>query len=567
VDSPAAAHPEIRIPLDPLPIDNGSPVRVRWSDDGSRLVIGSTVDLGPGAFWHVHGMDFSLAAGLAGVLWLAVLARRIRRRPQVPGRTYCRRCNYDVGDVAPGNPCPECGLEPGGRAARMPGRTRTMQAVRAWPWVLAAMAMAAAGLGHFVSRANGPSVAMRTDTWPVAGLDRGPGAWPLWRPLPYKPAIGWRMDVWRVPPAGTPWADAPEWSVLEERPWVFTVFTLAPDGTRAAWLRVGAGSAPSVLRVADFASRSSHEVVLNAAASGSFRIQGWTDGSRRLTVTFDTITGVPGPDGTSLVDSVVRAQVLSVDCRAGAHDPVRTVGDVRWNEPIDRPNTLAHRMLVAAVGDVPDGGPASWALAAVAKDAMSIGRLDAVDHCVTGRGATVTELGTRACPDGGRGRGQRDTHLWNDRFWRDFTPSITADGVFVATTSLSLRLEDGACVPSTVVPLLSLDAEESIAPPHEAMLYESVPAGEEDQWVRLRGRLGGFGPLVAGLGGKAGTSITEPLPHGFLETPTASRDGRLVAMALAPAPAVTAPGVPPAYNRAGTRYAVWVWRLPDVPRK
>ena len=31
--------------------------------------------------------------------------------------------------------------------------------------------------------------------------------------------------------------------------------------------------------------------------------------------------------------------------------------------------------------------------------------------------------------------------------------------------------------------------------------------------------------------------------------------------------AVTAPGVPPAYNRAGTRYEVWVWRLPDAPRK
>ena len=562
MESPAAAHPEIRIPLDPLPNDNASPVRIRWSEDGNRLVIGSTVDLGPGAFWHVHGMDFSLAAGLAGVLWLAVLARRILKRPQVPGRTYCRRCNYDVGDVAPGNPCPECGLEPGGRTARIPGRTRTMQAVRAWPWVLAAMAMAAAGLGHFVSRANGPSVAMRTDTWPVAGLDRVSGAWPLWRPLPYQPAIGWRMDVWRVPPAGTPWADAPEWSVLEERPWVIPDFTLAPDGTRAAWLRVGAGSTPSVLRVADFASRSSHEVTLSTATSGSFRIQGWTDGSRRLTVTFDTITGVPGPDGTSLVDSVVRARVLSVDCRAGAHDPVHTVGDVRWNEPIDRPKTLVHRMLVAAVGDVPDGGPASWALAALAKDAMSIGRLDAVDHCVTGRGATVTDLGTRACPDGRLGRG-----LWDNRFWHDFAPSITADGVFVATTRLSLRLEDGACVPSTVVPLLSLDAMNAIAPPHEAMLQERFPASEGIERTEPRGRIGGFGPLVAGLGGKAGASSAEPWPHGLLESPTASREGNLVAMALAPPPAVTAPGVPPAYNRAGTRYEVWVWRLPDAPRK
>ncbi len=562
VDSPTAAHPEIRIPLDPLPSDNASPVRFRWSDDGSRLVTGSTVDLGPGAFWHVHGMDFSLVAGLAGMLWLAVLARRILRRPQVAGRSYCRRCNYDVGDVALGGACPECGLDLGGRAARMPGRTRTAQAVRAWPWMLAAMAMAAAGFGHFASRANGPSMALRTDTWPVAGLDRVSGAWPLWRPLPYRPDIGWRMDAWRVPPAGTPWADAPEWSVLEERPWVIPDFTLAPDGTRAAWLRLGAASTPSVLRVADLTARSSHEVTLSTATSGSFRIQGWTDRSSRLTVTFDTIAGVPGIDGNTLVDSVVRARVLSVDCRRGATEPVRTVGDVSWNEPIDRPNMLVHRVLVAAVGDAPDGGPASWALAALTKDAMSVGRLDAVDHCVTGRGATITELGTRACPDGGRGRGQ-----WDNRFWHDFTPSITADGVFVATTRLSLRLEDGACVPSTAVPLLSLEAMNVFAPPHETVLQETIPVSEGVERTEPRGRIGGFGPLVAGLGGKAGASITEPLPHGFLETPTASRDGRLVAMALAPPPAVTAPGVPPAYNRAGTRYEVWVWRLPDMPRK
>lgn len=562
VDSPTAAHPEIRIPLDPLPSDNASPVRIRVSDDGSRLVIGSTVDLGPGAFWHVHGMDFSLAAGLSGMLWLAVLARRILRRPQVAGRSYCRRCNYDVGDVALGGACPECGIDLGGRAARMPGRTRTAQAVRAWPWMLAAMAMAAAGFGHFASRANGPSMALRTDTWPVAGLDRVSGAWPLWRPLPYRPTIGWRIDTWRVPPAGTPWADAPEWSVLEERPWVIPDFTLAPDGTRAAWLRLGAASTPSVLRVADLAARSSHEVTLSTATSGSFRIQGWTDRSSRLTVSFDTIAGVPGTDGNALVDSVVRARVLSVDCRPGARDPVRTMGDVTWNEPVDQPNVLAHRVLVAAVGDEPDGGPASWALAALAKDAMSVGRLDAVDHFVTGLGETVTEFGTRACPDGGRGRAKLD-----NRFWRDFAPSITADGMFVATTRLSLRLEDGACVPSTAVPLLSLEAMDVIAPPHEMVLQESIPVSEGVERTEPRGRIGGFGPLVAGFAGKAGATSTEPWPHGIFEPPTASRDGRLVAMALAPPPAVTVRGVPPAYNRAGTRYEVWVWRLPDMPRK
>jgi hypothetical protein len=221
---------------------------------------------------------------------------------------------------------------------------------------------------------------------------------------------------------------------------------------------------------------------------------------------------------------------------------------------------MVHRMLVAAVADTPDGGLASWALAALAKDAMSIGRLDAVDHYVAGRGETVTRFGTRACPDGAVGS-------WGSEFWRDFKPSITADGVFVATTRLSLRLEDGTCVPSAAVPNLRLEAMQAVDPPHEAMLVASVPNGEAVEWAEVRGRLGGFGPLVAGLEGKAEASAMAQWPHGFYDRPSTSRDGRLVAMALAPPPPITTPGVPPRYDRAGTRYQVWVWRLPGAPRK
>jgi hypothetical protein len=560
VETPAAVHPEVRIPLEPLPDDNGIPVLIRWTEDGNRLVIRSPVDLGPGAFWHTHGMDLALAVGLVGVLWLALLARRIVKRPQVAGRAYCGKCNYDVGDVAPGKACPECGAGLDGGADRVRGRARTVQAVRAWPWALAAVAMAAMGIGYFASRANGPSMALRTDTWPVAGLDRVSGAWPLWRPLPYRPSIGSRMDVWRVPAAGTPWAAAPEWSIVEDRPGFDQDFTLAPDGTRAAWLRLDHASTPNVLRVAEFATRSTHEVTLSTSQSGSFRMHGWADRSNRLTVTFATLVGVPGVDGTTLVDSVLRARVLSVDCRPGARDPVRTVGDVTWNEPVGPSNVMVHRMLVAAVADPPDGGPASWAMAALAKDAKSIGRLDAVDHCFAGRGGTVTRFGTRACPDGA-------VDSWGSGFWRDFKPSITADGVFVATTRLSLRLEDGACVPSRAVPILRLEAMQAIDPPHEAMLVALVTNSEGVERAEVRGRLGGFGPLVAGLESKAEALAIRRWPHGFYDRPSTSRDGRLVAMAFAPPPPITAPGVPPRYDQAGTRYEVWVWRLPGAPRK
>lgn len=66
-----------------------------------------------------------VAAVLAVVL--LVLLRRIWRRPQSPGSAYCRRCNYELTNLA-GFVCPECGSDVSGRG-RMRGRRRWPRAM------------------------------------------------------------------------------------------------------------------------------------------------------------------------------------------------------------------------------------------------------------------------------------------------------------------------------------------------------------------------------------------------------------------------------------------------------
>lgn len=517
---PDAPSPEVRIPVAPLPADHARPIQVAWTGDGDHLLVGYPVDRGHGALWHAHGMDAALVAGLAGALWLAWIARRIAARPQVPGRTYCGRCNHDLARLGPGDACPECGAALDARRARRPGRTALGQWLRAWPWALTAAVMAVVGIAHFARNANGPSAAPRADTWPVAGLERTWPRWPIRRPLPYEPTIAWRLDVWRAPPEDASWNRAPEWSVIEDRPSTLPEFTVAPDGSRVAWLRTTVGSPnssrPGALRIADLAMRSVHDIALGATAHGIVRMQGWTTGSGRLTLTLDTMTGVPGERAATFDHAIARVRVLSVDCRPGSRAPVRTLGDVAWKEALAQPDRLVHRTLVAAVGDAPDGAPAPWAVAALAKDANGGPRLDAVDHCFTGVGDAVTSLGTRTCmpdPDGGtQAAGRR---------WRDFEPSITADGVFRATARLSLRMTDGECAEPQPMRSSPVDLRRALAPTH----------------------------------------------HAFY-APELSPDGRWAALALAPAAAAEGPGAVLRQNRAGTRHEVWVWRLPiDQPGK
>lgn len=553
----SAPLPEVRIPVDPLPMNGSRSVQARWSDDGGRLVLGYSVDLGPGPFWHVHGMDFALAAGLAGALWFALLARGIARRPQVAGRTYCARCNYDVSDALASGACPECGANLAPRRASVPGRARRLQAVRAWPRLIVASILAVAGLGHFASRLNGPSTALRTDTWPVAGLDRAVGSWPLWRPLPYVPTVGWRMDAWHVPDEGAPWPGQPEWSVLEERPWVDPAFLVAPDGSRAAWFALGTDSVPHVLKVADFETRSVRGTIVAPSTHGSFRMQGWTDGSTRLTVTVDTLTGVPGADGNATVDSVAKVRVISVDCRHRAMDPVRTVGEASWNQPVRQANVLTHRRLVAAVGDAPGEGSRPWAVAALPENPQRAPEIASIDHFFAGRGGEARSLGTRSCPQPEPG------NSWiNSQLVHLFHPSITDDGVFEATPALSVRLDDGACAPPRdAVTAWSGDFTGAFAAPHEATLRPvdpTDPAGMRPH--RDEVRIGGLAPLVAGYGGSE-PQAGVPWPHGFLDWPSVSADGRFAACALAPPPPPGPPGVFPPTNPSGTRYEVWVWRL------
>ncbi len=83
----------------------------------------------------------AVAFVLAGLL--LVLLRRTWRRPQSPGSAYCRRCNYELTNLA-GSVCPECGSDVSGRG-RMRGRRRWPRAMATALLLLAVIAGYALG--------------------------------------------------------------------------------------------------------------------------------------------------------------------------------------------------------------------------------------------------------------------------------------------------------------------------------------------------------------------------------------------------------------------------------------
>lgn len=61
-----------------------------------------------------YSPDAALVAMAGAAAWLIRSIRRVMRRPQVRGRMYCRKCNYEVRDAGAGV-CPECGSVVGER--------------------------------------------------------------------------------------------------------------------------------------------------------------------------------------------------------------------------------------------------------------------------------------------------------------------------------------------------------------------------------------------------------------------------------------------------------------------
>lgn len=84
--------------------------------------------------------------------------RRTLGRPQQVGRTYCRRCNYDLTDLA-GERCPECGAALSS-ATRMPGRRR-------WPRLALAGAIFLAAAGAYAALVRTVPRLVWPERWPA----------------------------------------------------------------------------------------------------------------------------------------------------------------------------------------------------------------------------------------------------------------------------------------------------------------------------------------------------------------------------------------------------------------
>jgi hypothetical protein len=115
-----------------------------FSPDGNTvycLIDGQSVDLWAAG---LHRWPEMLGGVLALIIvsYLIVLAR-VRKRPQVLGTPYCRRCNYDVSSQPADAKCPECGVS---LTVARPRLGRSFARRLRWPTAIAAALLCGYGL-------------------------------------------------------------------------------------------------------------------------------------------------------------------------------------------------------------------------------------------------------------------------------------------------------------------------------------------------------------------------------------------------------------------------------------
>lgn len=330
--SPSASLPRMRdVPGQPsatraidLPLAErtqpaGSPLDVRWSDDGSRILVARSVDARAWPRLEAARPDIGAILSIGGLVLLAVGIARVVRRPRVPGRSYCRRCNHDL-NAGPGarpasDRCPECGLLLGARTVAL-GATRARRLARALVPSLAAL-----GLGAWLFTASVHGAGARAPSigiaWPIAAASQVTG-WPWMRTSsvdrPSRPAC--RIDVIRVE------AEA----LVLESPCIIDAFSpsalASPDGTVIAWVEHSftTGWVPT-LHWFDATTGRGGSVGIAPPHAGFPSLCGWTPDGRevvalvqRTDVDYDR-----RDDGTAIIE----VDVVAVDPRTGT---MRTAG-------------------------------------------------------------------------------------------------------------------------------------------------------------------------------------------------------------------------------------------------
>ncbi len=181
-----------------------APVSVRWSDDGSRIIVMRTIDPRFSPLLDAAKPDIGAVGAVAAIVCLLVGFARILRRPRISGRRYCRRCNHDVNTAGGDQPsallCPECGAALAGRGT-VAGRTRLRRLATVG---IPSVSAAALGAALFVSSVEISRTPVGLPiAWPLADASRLSG-WPFWRHEITRDYHLWprQLDVIRVDPDG-----------------------------------------------------------------------------------------------------------------------------------------------------------------------------------------------------------------------------------------------------------------------------------------------------------------------------------------------------------------------------
>ncbi len=180
------------------------PLSVRWSDDGSRVLVVRTIDPRFSPLLDAARPDIGAVVAIAAVVCLLIGIARILRRPRASGRQYCRRCNHDVhaahGEQPSSSLCPECGATLSGRGTVV-GRTRLRRLTTIGVPLIAAASL---GVATFVSSVHISSMPVGAfNAWPLPDAARFAG-WPFWRrdAMLDRDVFSTQLDVIRVEPDG-----------------------------------------------------------------------------------------------------------------------------------------------------------------------------------------------------------------------------------------------------------------------------------------------------------------------------------------------------------------------------
>jgi hypothetical protein len=361
--APEFGGPAMLIDLGPVGRGSGT---VDWSRDGSSFMVVDAVD---GRWWpwfDDHAGELGAVAVIASVLVLGWASIRLLRTPRVAGRRYCRRCNHDLADGAPGEPCPECGCMQSGRELAGP-RWRRPAAIAA---AAAIMVLSAGGVALLARVQWAPRAVARQlgDAWPVARLGELDW-WPLWRvwqrSFDVSRAITVRQD------ATQGWVAGPVWNAPDAR------VKLSPDGRWMAALRFDAesGYIPT-LEWFDSITGAAGRLELGTNADGFFAVQGFTEDGLIVVSNQGLIIG--GPDPATTPETQVTLTVSVVDPRTGDRSIIGTGAATALSSG----GSWMLPSIIAAVGD---GSLPPWGAISIHQ-----GRADTIRDLNAGRGALVT---------------------------------------------------------------------------------------------------------------------------------------------------------------------------------